>query len=75
MISAMKDLPRKNWTNATIGIILIILPFLGLPQAIKTILFVILGVLVLLFALARMQNVANSSKRSTYTQNGKTNQS
>ena len=46
---------RRTWAhtnNALLGLLVVVLPFLGLPESIKTILFVIFGLLIILFSLA-----------------------
>jgi len=40
--------------GALLGLLVIILPFLGLPNSYKTVLFVILGLLIILFSLAEI---------------------
>lgn len=40
--------------NALLGLLVIILPFLGLPAWLKTIIFVIFGLLIILFSLAEI---------------------
>jgi len=40
--------------GALLGLLVIILPFLGLPNDYKTVLFVIFGLLIILFSLAEI---------------------
>lgn len=41
---------------ALLGLVIIILPWLGLPDKFKTVLFVLLGLLIILFSLAEISN-------------------
>ena len=41
---------------ALLGLVIIILPWLGLPDKFKTILFALLGLLIILFSLAEISN-------------------
>ncbi len=41
-----------NASNALLGLLVIIVPFLGFPSGVKTIALVILGLLIIIFALA-----------------------
>ncbi len=42
----------KNWHNLVLGILVMILPFLGLPSSAKNVVFFILGFFITLFSLA-----------------------
>jgi len=42
--------------TALLGLVIIILPWPGLPDKFKTILFVLLGLLIILFSLAEISN-------------------
>lgn len=44
----------KNWNNFYLGLVVAILPFIGIPLVIKDILFLALGLLIALFSLARL---------------------
>ncbi len=51
----MHNREAKNWNNFSLGLVIMILPFLGLPLTWKNILFVIIGLLVCLFSLANVR--------------------
>ena len=40
----MINLEAKNWNNFYLGLVVAILPFIGIPATIKTILFLVLGI-------------------------------
>ncbi|MEK7586948.1 MAG: hypothetical protein AAB453_03720 [Patescibacteria group bacterium] len=48
----------KNWHNLILGILVMILPFSGLPSSAKNVVFFILGFFITLFSLAgtKLQN-------------------
>jgi len=52
---------HKNWNNFFLGLSVVILPWLGLPLGLKKVIFVILGLLIALFSLARVGRVRPTS--------------
>ncbi len=44
----------KNWNNFFLGLLVAVLPFLGLPLFVKNVIFIILGLLIAVFSLARL---------------------
>ncbi len=46
---------RKNWNNFFLGLAVAVLPFLGVPLGFKKIVFLIVGLLIALFSLARIE--------------------
>jgi hypothetical protein len=50
----MINLETKNWNNFYLGLAVAILPFIGIPLAIKKPLFLVFGLLIALFSLARL---------------------
>jgi len=46
----------KNWTTFVLGILVIIVPLLGVPYSAKTVILVILGLGIALSSLARFPN-------------------
>jgi hypothetical protein len=51
----MENQQYKNWNNFFLGLVVVVVPWLGLPLGLKKIIFVILGLLIALFSLARVQ--------------------
>ena len=49
----MDNRADKNWNNFFLGLVVVVWPWLGLPASWKSVGLVILGVLIMLFALAR----------------------
>lgn len=54
----MKNIIWRSRASMLLAIIVVILPFVGLPQSIKNILFVVLGLLIALFSFARSHYAA-----------------
>lgn len=50
----MTNAATKNWNNFFLGLVVAILPFLGLPISIKNIVFLVAGLLIAFFSLARL---------------------
>lgn len=55
----------KNWNNFYLGLLVAILPVLRIPSGIKDILFLVLGLLIALFSLARLSRPLNSPHEPT----------
>ncbi len=51
----MENQQYKNWNNFFLGLVVVIVPWLGLPLGFKKIIFVIVGLLIALFSLARVE--------------------
>lgn len=51
----MINLEAKNWNNFYLGLVVAVLPFIGIPLAIKQVLFLVFGLLIALFSLARLK--------------------
>jgi hypothetical protein len=60
----MRALERKNWNNFFLGLAVAVLPFLGLPLGLKKIIFLVLGLLVAVFSLARLRRLPNGEASS-----------
>lgn len=56
----MRDAETKNWNNFFLGLLVAILPFIGIPFSVKKIIFLILGLLIALFSLARLSHEASN---------------
>ena len=50
----MHNREHKNWNNFVLGLLVAIVPFLGVPLALKEIFLVITGLLIALFSLATL---------------------
>lgn len=50
----MSNRSHKNWNNFALGLFVMILPLLAVPQGLKTLLFVAAGFFIALFSLARL---------------------
>jgi Flp pilus assembly protein TadB len=58
----MENREAKNWNSFFLGVVIALLPWLGLPLLIKNIGLTLAGILVILFSLARLtkrQKLAN----------------
>ena len=51
----MQNERYKNWNNFFLGLVVVVVPWLGLPLGFKKVILVIVGLLVALFSLARVQ--------------------
>lgn len=52
----MYNREHKNWNNFTLGILVMILPLLALPQKLTNLLLMALGFFIALFSLARVRD-------------------
>ena len=73
----MTKLEAKNWNNFYLGLVVAILPFVGIPLTIKQILFLVLGLLIALFSLARLGRRSDTiqilkSDKTAFPQDGQT---
>lgn len=50
----------RNWNNFALGIFVAIVPWLGIPGVIKTILLVVAGLLIAVFSLVRLAPAVSS---------------
>lgn len=48
----MRPTTSANASNALLGLLVIVVPFLGFPSPAKTVVLIILGFLIIIFALA-----------------------
>lgn len=55
----MHNRERKNWNSFALGVLVMILPLLALPQKLINLLLIALGFFIALFALARFEPPAN----------------
>lgn len=51
----MQNEKYKNWNNFSLGLLVVVVPWLGLPQGLINILLVVFGLLIALFSLARVK--------------------
>jgi TRAP-type C4-dicarboxylate transport system permease small subunit len=51
----MQNEKDKNWNNFFLGLLVVIVPWLGLPQGLINVLLVVFGLLIALFSLARVR--------------------
>ena len=51
----MVNKEAKNWNNFFLGLVVAVLPFLGLPGGFKKWLFLLAGILIALFSFARLE--------------------
>lgn len=58
----MTNLEAKNWNNFYLGLVVAVLPFIGVPASIKQVLFLVLGLLIALFSLARLNRSSGQLK-------------
>ena len=56
---------HKNWNNFWLGLVVVVLPFLGLPLGFKKIVLALAGLLVMLFSLARLPDRPARQKDET----------
>jgi len=54
-MGAMQNEKYKNWNNFFLGLLVVVVPWLGLPQGLINILLVVFGLLIALFSLARIK--------------------
>jgi TRAP-type C4-dicarboxylate transport system permease small subunit len=51
----LENREAKNWNNVVLGLLVAVLPWLGLPAAWKNIFLLVGGILIVLFSLARLK--------------------
>ena len=61
----MINLEAKNWNNFYLGLAVAILPFIGIPLAIKKPLFLFFGLLIALFSFARLNRAPDKLSAPT----------
>lgn len=61
----MRNNEVKNWNNFFLGLLIVLLPFLGLPGWLKEILFVAFGLLVMLFSLANLRRFQPADRETS----------
>lgn len=54
----------KNWNNFFLGLLVAIVPFIGIPFSIKQIILLVLGLLIALFSLARLGRDAGEIRQN-----------